>query len=63
VRPAERVIVSGDQKVTLQELLAALSSVFPVLADSNPSAFLSIRAFASLPPPVPHRILHCSWII
>jgi hypothetical protein len=63
VHPVERVIVSSEQKATLHELLTAFSSIAPVLSDSTDSLLHSIPAFASLPPPVPHRILHCSWVI
>jgi hypothetical protein len=46
------------------EQLSAFPVVGDVVADrSSTSAAASIPALASLPPYVPHRILHCSWII
>ena len=63
IQPVDRTLVASEQHSTLPELLAALPSVELVISDSTQSQLQSAPAFASLPPPVPHRILHCSWVI
>ena len=63
IQPVDRTPATSDQHSTLPELLAALPSVELVLSGSTQSQLQSIPAFASLPPRVPHRILHCSWVI
>jgi hypothetical protein len=63
VRPVDRTIVAGEQQTTLPQLLAVLPAGDDVLSASTQFQIQAAPAFASLPPPVPHRILHCSWII
>jgi hypothetical protein len=63
VRPVDRATVAGEHQTTLPQLLAVLPARDIVLSDSTQFQIQAAPAFASLPPPVPHRILHCSWII
>jgi hypothetical protein len=63
VRPVDRTNVSTEQQGSVQDHLAALPSVQPFFVDAASGIDFAAAAFANLPPPVPHRILHCSWII
>jgi hypothetical protein len=46
----------------VQDLLAALPvAVFPPIIKANQAAF--VDTLGDPPPPIPHRILHCSWLI
>lgn len=62
-RPVPRTVPPGERLVPVQDLVAAL----PIAADLTfhiPShAVAGVSALGELPPPVPHRILHCSWLI
>jgi hypothetical protein len=43
-------------------LLAALPvAVFPPITEANQADL--VYTLGDLPPPIPHRILHCSWLI
>jgi hypothetical protein len=59
----DRTYVAADRQTIASDLIATLPSVQPLLTidagQFNPIA----AAHDNLPPPVPHRILHCSWII
>jgi hypothetical protein len=64
LRPAHRTTPSIDKTSVAPELNAGLvlATISPIYlsATSSPAVALDL---AALPPPIPHRILHCSWII
>jgi hypothetical protein len=55
--------VAGERQLSLSDIFPALPAALPLVVDTARSAFQATIAFGDLPPPVPHRILHCSWII
>jgi len=62
IRPLDRPVVSSEQ-VSISNHFAISHAPAPQLAE-GPSDFESAAwGIANLPPPVPHRVLHCSWII
>jgi len=63
IQPVDRTYASADQRVSVSDHLAALPSVQPLLFNATRGRNSAATAFTDLPPPVPHRILHCSWII
>ena len=59
----ERTYVTVDRQIVAPELAATLPGVQPV-PTIDAGQFTQIAAAnENAPPPVPHRILHCSWII
>jgi hypothetical protein len=63
VRPAERTAASLESKVTLHDSLTAIAAPSLVIAPLISGAEWTSIASADLPPPIPHRVLHCSWTI
>jgi hypothetical protein len=62
-RPADRAWVPSERQISTQEILFALPASQPLELDIARENFVAVAAIADLPPPVPHRVLHCSWII
>ena len=62
IRPIDRSVVSIEQ-VSIADHFAISHAPAPLLAEAPSSFEIAARGFANLPPPVPHRVLHCSWII
>jgi hypothetical protein len=59
----DRTYVAADRQIVVSDLTATLPSVQP-LPTIDAGQFNRIAAASeNVPPPVPHRILHCSWII
>jgi len=63
LRPVDRTAVSVERLSVTPEIVATLPAVQPVLAISANASGLVVFAIADLPPPLPHRVLHCAWII
>jgi hypothetical protein len=63
VRPADRAWVPAERQLSVQDILATLPVAQPLQLDAGNHSILAVAAFGDLPPPVPHRVLHCSWII
>jgi hypothetical protein len=63
VRPADRAWVPVERQFSIQDTLATLPIAQPLHLDAVNHGILAVAAFDALPPPVPHRVLHCSWII
>jgi hypothetical protein len=63
VRPADRAWVPVELQVSAQDILLALPAGQPLQFDAGNPSTAAVAAIADLPPPVPHRVLHCSWII
>jgi hypothetical protein len=59
----DRTYVTVDRVVIAPDLIAMLPTAQPLLSADAGRASFAAELFGSLPPPVPHRILHCSWII
>jgi len=59
----DRTNVAADRQLNTSDLVATLPSVEPLLTITASPINRSAAAYENLPPPVPHRILHCSWII
>jgi hypothetical protein len=62
IRPIDRSVVSFEQ-VSIANHFAISHSPAPLLTAVTANFETAAASFANLPPPVPHRILHCSWII
>jgi hypothetical protein len=62
VRPADRAWVV-ERQISVPDILATLPIPQPLYLDAGTRSLLAVAAFGDLPPPVPHRVLHCSWII
>jgi hypothetical protein len=63
LRPADRTAITNDQQASNAPQPVALTSSAPLAAAASSSIDWAVTASANLPPPVPHRVLHCSWII
>jgi hypothetical protein len=61
--PVERTNAPADRQLIVPDVFAAVPATLPRLDDAANGEFPSIAEFGDLPPPVPHRALHCSWII
>jgi hypothetical protein len=58
----DRTYVAADRQIAA-DLIATLPNVQPLLTIDAGQINPITAANDNLPPPVPHRILHCSWII
>jgi hypothetical protein len=63
LRPADRTAIGNEQRISESPQPIALTSSAPLFAVASSSIYIAVTASANLPPPVPHRVLHCSWII
>jgi hypothetical protein len=63
VQHSHRTAPPVDKLAPSAELIAGVAPAADLIAD--PSAHQAFAALtpADLPPSIPHRILHCSWII
>jgi hypothetical protein len=63
--PVDRTNAPAERQLTVftSHSLAAMPATLPLVDDAASSIFAAITAFGELPPPVPHRVLHCCWII
>jgi hypothetical protein len=59
----DRAYVTTDRPIIISDLAATLPTVQPLLPIDAGQINLVATANENVPPPVPHRILHCSWII
>jgi hypothetical protein len=59
----DRTHAAADRQTLVSDLMAALPAVQPLLSVDAGQINRIAAACENLPPPVPHRILHCSWII
>jgi hypothetical protein len=62
VHPADRAWVV-ERQISVPDILATLPIAQPLQQGAGNHSILAVAAFDDLPPPVPHRVLHCSWII
>ena len=61
-RPVHRTLPPSEQLVLVPDLFAALPVLpLPAAIEAHPGAVA--LTLGDLPPPIPHRILHCSWLI
>jgi hypothetical protein len=61
--PVERTNAPGERQLSISDIFPALPAATPIVDDAARSALQATAVFGDLPPPVPHRILHCTWII
>jgi len=59
----DRAYVAADRQIIAPDLIATLPSVQPLPTIDAGQINQIAAANENAPPPVPHRILHCSWII
>lgn len=59
----DRTYVAAERQIAPADLVAILPSLEPLLAADPRGADSVAGSYGDLPPPVPHRILHCCWII
>lgn len=59
----DRTNVTADRQIVASDLVATLPHVQPFLTVDAGQINRNAVANENGPPPVPHRILHCSWII
>jgi hypothetical protein len=59
----DRTYVAADRQIIVSDLIATLPNVQPLLTIDAGQVNRIAAANDGVPPPVPHRILHCSWII
>jgi hypothetical protein len=59
----DRTYIAADRQIIVSDLTATLPSVQPLLTIDAGQIIQIAAANENVPPPVPHRILHCSWII
>jgi len=59
--PANQAI--AERQISVTDTMATLPSVQPLLAIAGGPIHRIAAANENVPLPVPHRILHCSWII
>jgi hypothetical protein len=59
----DRTYVTSEGQTVPADLVAILPAVQPLFATDPSHADSATASCGDLPPPVPHRILHCSWII
>ena len=59
----DRTYVAAERQIVPVDLVAILPSPQPLLAADPGHTDWIAGSYGNLPPPVPHRILHCSWII
>ena len=59
----DRTYIAADRQINVSDLTATLPSVQPLLTIDAGQINQIAAANENVPPPVPHRILHCSWII
>jgi hypothetical protein len=62
VRPADRVPPSADRGLVVRDLLAPTDHMAPIAKFEIGVSNLLLRA-GRLAPSIPHRILHCIWLI
>lgn len=63
VQPVDRTNLSRNSQVDIDKFLAALPAVTLSLDGVTHQIGFQLQGHGNLPPPVPHRVLHCSWII
>ncbi len=63
MRVPDRMYIAADRQVIPSDLVATLPSAQPILTIDAGQINRITAAYDNVPPPVPHRILHCSWII
>jgi hypothetical protein len=63
IRTTDRSAVSDEQRHTDAPQSVAIFTSASRFATTSNAAYSAVTASANLPPPVPHRVLHCSWII
>jgi hypothetical protein len=63
LRTAPRTVPTVEKLILSANQVAVHGAAACVANPSINSAAASVRAPGDLPPSVPHRILHCSWII
>jgi hypothetical protein len=59
----DRTYVAAERQTVPADLVAIFPALQPIFAADSGHADWVTAAYGNLPPPVPHRILHCSWII
>jgi len=59
----DRTYVAADRQIIAPDLVALLPPTQPLLSADASQVTRYDETLGNLPPPVPHRILHCSWII
>jgi hypothetical protein len=60
---SQRTYVAAERLIVPPDSMAILPSAQPFVAADTRNAEWLAGSSSDLPPPVPHRILHCSWII
>jgi hypothetical protein len=59
----DRTYVAAERHTIPGDFVAILPYSQPLLAADPGHADWAASSYGNLPPPVPHRILHCSWVI
>jgi len=60
---SQRTYVAAERLIVPPNSMAILVSPTPLVAADVRNSELLAASPSSLPPPISHRILHCSWII
>jgi hypothetical protein len=63
VRATDRSAVTDEPRHSDAHPSIAINTSAPLYAITFSNIAWAVTASANLPPPVPHRVLHCSWII
>jgi hypothetical protein len=63
VRPTHRTAPPAKELTLSPELIYAFAPTAFLPANPSANALAAAITLADLPPPIPHRILHCSWVI
>ena len=61
--PDDRTFPTEQQLAPTQDQLAAIPTAATSFADNSAQIDAAAFTSAGLPPLIPHRILHCSWLI
>jgi len=59
----DRTYVTPERQTAPADFVAILPAAQPMLAARASHTDWVTASSGNLPPPIPHRILHCSWII
>lgn len=61
--PAQRTLPQREELAPTHDLVGSLSCTNAHYAATDAHNIAAALAPADRPPPIPHRILHCSWLI
>lgn len=59
----DRTYTTADRQTDAADFVALLPAPQQLFTSDSAGIHRAIDSHGDLPPPIPHRILHCSWII